>query len=170
MKFFLIESDEELVFTQFLNFYKHIEWKQLGTWDIPRLNSFSVSLTGDAEFLDIITKPILMLSKEFSEIVQIYDATITFKYATLYDAKVNRHMTYGMPHLEIVDCLLPESELSLERRILKRVILRREAVYGRTLFQLAEVEGRYYVASLELVESAFRREVNGLKITEVELV
>jgi len=170
MKFFLIEADSRMGQTRFLDWHNNTNHNQLETFDFPRLTNFSVSLTGDSEFLDIISAPRIMLSKEFSMLVQMYDEAISFKYATLYDAKNKRHMTYGLPCLELVDCLSSQSRLDQAKDLTGSVVLRKEAVRGRTLFQIDGVKTHYYVASLELVESAFRREVRGLKVSEVELV
>ena len=137
---------------------------------MPRLNSFVVSLPDYADFMDIVSHPYFMISKEFSNLVRMYDETIQFKYAVLFDKNNRRHMTYGMPHLEVVDCLSPESELSRGGNKLFRAVLIKSVVRGRTLFQIGGVKNQYVAASLDLVENAFRREVMGLRICETELV
>ena len=138
--------------------------------DIPRLNKFSVSLSVNAVFVDIISHPYLMLSKKFADLVRLYDENIMFKYIMLYDKKNRRCMDYYMPQLEVVDCLAEDSEFNRDGSILLRAVLKRDALQYRALFQIGGVKNRYIAGSLELVESAFRREVLGLRIREVELV
>ena len=170
MKFFLLDADDKYAQPSFLNWFKEMNPKLQASWEIPQLNSFSVSLSETADFMDIVSHPYFMLSKEFANLVRLYDETISFRYVILHDQKNKRHITYHMPHLELVDCLAKESELNRDNSVLRRTVLRKEAVWGRTLFQIGGVKNRYVAGSLELVESAFRREVLGLRIQEVEFV
>ena len=170
MKFFLLDADDRIEQPHFLDWHEKMRPKQQAAWDIPRLSNFAVSLSGDVDFMDIVSYPYFMISKEFSSLVRMYDETIKFKYAILFDKEHTRHLTYGMPRLEVVDCLSPESELNRDSSVLRRAVLRKDAVRGRTLFQVGGVKNRYVAASLDLVESAFRREVLGLRIRETELV
>lgn len=170
MKYFLLDADDKMEQPHFLDWYNEIRPKELAAWEIPRLNSFVVSLSSDVGFMDIVSYPYFMLTKEFYTLVQVYDNTIRFKYAVLYDRDNRRHLTYGMPYLEVVDCLADGSELNRDGSELWRAVLRKSAVQGRTLFQIGGVKNRYVVASMELVESAFRREVMGIRVRDVELV
>jgi hypothetical protein len=111
-----------------------------------------------------------MISKEFAGLVVMYDESAKFKYAILYDKENKRYKAYNIPLLEIVDCLSSQSELNRDGSVLRKTVLRKEAVDGRTLFQIGGVKNRYIAASLELVESALRREAMGLRIVEAPLV
>jgi len=170
MKFFLLDADDRIEQPHFLNWYKEMNPKQQAAWNIPRLNQFEVTLSSETDFMDIVSYPYFMLSKEFASLVQMYDESIHFKYAVLYDRKNRRHKTYSIPHLEVVECLSKESKLNRDDSVLQQAVLRREIVRNYTLFQIGGVKNRYIAASLELVESAFRREVRGLRIHEAELV
>ncbi|MDR0469905.1 MAG: hypothetical protein LBH09_08030 [Peptococcaceae bacterium] len=170
MKFFLLDADDRMEQPYFLNWYKEMDPKHQSAWEIPRLSSFAVTLSCDSIFMDIVSYPYFMLSEAFYNLVRIYDEIIKFNYATLFDTKNRRHKTYGMPYLEKVDCLSAESELNRDGSVLRRAVLREETVRGRTLFQIGGVKNRYVAASLELVESAFRREVTGLRLRETALV
>ena len=170
MRFFLLDADDQYTQPSFLDWYKEMNPKQQAAWDIPRLSKFSVSLSVNAVFVDILSHPYLMLTKEFADLVRLYDETIRFNYVMLYDKKNKRHMDYYMPQLEVVDCLAKDSEFNRDGSVLRRAVLKRGALRHRVLFQIGNVKNRYIVGSLELVESAFRREVLGLRIREVELV
>jgi len=170
VRFFLLDADDQYTQPSFLDWYKEMNPKQQAAWDIPRLSKFSVSLSVNAVFVDILSHPYLMLTKEFADLVRLYDETIRFNYVMLYDKKNKRHMDYYMPQLEVVDCLAKDSEFNRDGSVLRRAVLKRGALRHRVLFQIGNVKNRYIVGSLELVESAFRREVLGLRIREVELV
>ena len=170
MKYFLVDADDQYAQPSFLDWYKEMNPRQQAAWDIPRLSRFTVSLSVNAVFTDILSHPYLMLSKEFAGIVRLYDETINFKYVMLYDKKNRRYMVYHMPRLEAIDCLAEDSELNRDGSVLRRAVLKKAALRNRTLFQIGNVKNRYVVGSLELVESAFRREVLGLRVREVELV
>jgi len=169
MKFFFIESDSRTVQPHFLDWSDEITSKRLAAWDFPKLGSFDIELIDDVEFPDIVSFPCLMISKGFAQLVSLYDESIQFKYVILNDSKSQRHITYSIPRVKIVDCLSQESELDFDGNALKRTVLLRDAVQGRTLFQIGGVKKQYVVASLELVESAFRREIRGLRVIEVEM-
>ena len=170
MKYFLIDADDRIEQPCFLDWYEKMRPQRHAAWDIPRLNSFKVSLSCETDFMDIISYPYFMLSLEFANLVRMYDETILFKYAVLFDKENRRRMNYGMPLLETVDCLSEESELNRDNSVLRRAVFRKEAVHDYTLFQVGRVKSRYVAASLELVESAFRREVMGLRISEATIV
>jgi len=168
VKYFLLDADDQYAQPSFLNWYKEMNPKKQAAGNIPRLNKFSVSLSANAVYVDILSHPYLMLSKEFADLVRLYDETIMFKYVMLYDKKNQRHIDYYMPQLEVVDCLAEESEFDRDGYVLRRAVLKRAALRDRTLFRIGDVKRMYIVGSLELVESAFRREVLGLRIREVE--
>ena len=170
MKYFLLDADDQYAQPSFLDWYKEMNPKQQAAWDIPRINKFSVSLSNNAVIVDILSHPYLMLSKEFADLVRLYDETIMFKYVMLYDKKNRRHVDYYMPKLEVIDCLAEGSEFNRDGSVLRRAVLKKVALRDRSLFQIGGIKSRYIVGSLELVESAFRREVLGLRIREVELV
>jgi len=170
VKYFLLDADDQYAQPSFLDWYKEMNPKQQAAWDIPRLSKFSVSLSVNAVFVDILSHPYLMLSKEFADLVRLYDETIVFNYVMLYDKKNRRHTDYYMPQLEVIDCLAADSELNRDGSVLLRAVLTKAALRNRTLFRIGGVKNRYVAGSLELVESTFRREVLGLRISEVELV
>jgi hypothetical protein len=170
MKYFLIDADDRIAQPQFLNWCEEIDPKLHKAWTIPRLNSFVVSMYEDTDFMDILSRPYFMLSKPFYSLVLTYDKTIQIKYAIVSDREKRKNKVFGMPRLDVVDCLAEGSELNRGGNVLERAVFRREAIKGRTLFQVGGVKSRYIAASLELVESAFRREVMGMRVREVEIV
>jgi len=170
MKFFLLDADDRNEQPHFLDWYEQINPMQYASWTFPRLNSLAVSLSEDADFMDIISYPYFMLSKEFANLVRMYDDTIQFKYAVAHDLKNKRHFIYSIPLIEVIDCLSPESELNRDSSVLRHVVLRRATVREHTLFKIGGVKNCYIVGSLEFLESAFRREVTGLRIREILLV
>jgi len=170
MKYFLLDADDRIEQPHFLDWYNEMNPKKQAAWEIPRLNSFMVSLSAETDFMDIISYPYFMISSGFANLVRAYDETIQFKYAVVFDRENKRHMTYSMPLLKVVDCLSEESELNRDGSVLRKAVLRRYAIRDYTMFQIGGVKNRYIAASLELVESAFRREVQGLRIREAALV
>ena len=59
-----------------------------------------------------------------------------------------------------------KSELSKNRLEITKGILQAEKTEGCPVFRLGGTERSYILASLEFVESAYRREVNGMRIKE----
>ena len=170
MKFFHVEANDQIAQPRFIDWFNEMNPQQLVARDISQISRFTVSLHAGAIFTDIISYPYFMISDGFASLVSMYDESIQFRHVVLNDKENRRFMAYNIPLLEEIDCLSQESELNRDGSVLLKTVLLREVVKGRSLFQIGGVKNRYVVSSLELVESALRREALGLKITEVPLV
>jgi len=170
MRYFLIYADQKNPQPRFLDWY---EQQRPGNWwnrDIydslePR-SHFKVELNQELEFMDLIQHPYFMVSKEFASLIQMYDAAIAFKMAILFDKKNKRTALYQIPRLPVVDCLSELSELSRDKSEIEKGVLLEAQVRGRPIFRIKGVSRKYVVANLELVESAYRRKVMGMRIQE----
>ncbi|MDE6847447.1 MAG: hypothetical protein K2J99_17005 [Lachnospiraceae bacterium] len=116
--------------------------------------------------MDIISSPIFMVSKEFANLIRMYCPGIKFKYMVLFDERNRRASSYQIPALPIIDCLDEDSEVSRDGHMITKGILCGYKTGGVPIFRLEGAEGRYIMANLEFIESAYRREVRGMGIEE----
>ena len=89
-----------------------------------------------------------------------------FKYMVLYDEKSGRACSYQIPRLEEIDCLNESSEVNRRGNRIIKGILDGKKTEEVPIFRLKALDGHYIMASLAFVESAYRREVRGMRIEE----
>lgn len=123
-------------------------------------------MDGEILFPDIISSPCIMVSKEMANLIRMYCPNIKFKYMVLFDEDNKRAVSYQVPNLAEIDCLDEDSELSSNGNIVIRGILRGDKTEKLPIFRLKGAGGRYVMANLTFVESAYRREVRGMGIEE----
>lgn len=172
MRYFRIYADQQNPQPGLLDLYSRIKPGRTEREiyeGLKRQNSFQAELNREVSFLDILCHPCFMVSKEFANLIRIYCSGIGFKYVTLFDQVNKRLARYQIPDLPEIDCLDVESEWNRDRSILITGILKEERISGVPIFRLGgknRMSGHYIVANLEFIESAYRREVTGMRIEE----
>lgn len=170
MRYFRIYADKQNIQPRFLN------WNSLvrpGIWqggqifgELDIRNNLKVELDKEIEFMDIISEPCFMVSKEFANLIRLYSPGTRFRHMILFDEENRRAVSYQIPDLPEIDCLCEDSELSRDGSVIKKGILYEARIGECPIFRLKGAKGRYIIASLEFVESAYRREVIGMRIEE----
>ena len=170
MRYFRIYVDEKNIQPRFLNWYSLVRpglWEHGQVYEeLGRKNYMKVELDEEIRFMDIINSPCFMVSKEFSNLIRLYCPKMRFKHMVLFDEKNVRTAFYHIPGLPEIDCLDEDSELSRDRSMIKKGILRGDRIRGESIFRLKGTKGNHVIASLDFVESAYRREVMGMEIEE----
>ena len=171
MRYFKIYVDEKNIQPRFFNWHSLIRpgiWEQGQVYEnLSERNYIKVELAEEIQFMDIISNPCFMVSKEFSNLIRLYSPEVHFKRIVLFDEKNSRTASYYIPGLPGVDCLDEGSELSRDRSMIKKGILRGDRIKGESIFRLVGTKGNHIIASLDFVESAYRREVSGMEIEEL---
>lgn len=169
MRYFMIYADKKNPQPRFVDWYTKMRPGRSDSQiyeELSRQNHFQIELNGEISFMDMICHPCFMVSKEFAALIRVYSPEIQFKYATLYDKKNRRSLFYQIPNLPELDCLDEKSEVSRDRSVIMKGILKKEKILTHSIFRLGGIKGRYIVADLNFVESTFRREVMGMRIEE----
>lgn len=169
MRYFRIYADDKNPQPRFLNWYNKIRPGRSDSQmyeDLSMQNHFQVELNEEIPFLDIICHPCFMVSKEFAALIRLYNPEVRFKYATLFDKANRRTAYYQIPNLPELDCLDVRSKLSRDKSEIITGVLKEEKIQMCPIFRLGEVKGRYIMGDLKFVESAYRREVMGMRINE----
>lgn len=111
-----------------------------------------------------------MVSKEFADLIRLYSPNMKFKNIYLFDSVNQRTAVYLVPDLPEIDCLHEDSELSRNKGEIINDILLGEKIQNLSIFRLGTIETDYIIANLEFVESAYRREIRGMKIKEFRVL
>lgn len=170
MRYFRIYADNRNVQPQFRGWYSLVRpgmWQHGQVYErLEERNCLKVELNKEIRFMDIISSPCFMVSREFSNLIRLYSPEIRFKHVVLFDEQNGRTASFQIPGLPEIDCLDEDSELSRDRSIIEKGILRGDRLRGEPIFLLEGTSGNHVMASLDFVESAYRREVRGMGIEE----
>ena len=170
MRYFRIYTDDRNPLPRILNWNSLVKpgrrTEQSIYEALGRNNYLKVELNGECQFMDILCYPCFLASKDMADLIRLYCPNTRFKNMFLYDEANQRTAHYLVPQLEEIDCLHERSELSRDKSEITRGILVKERIEGHPIFRIGQIEGRYTIANLEFIESAYRREVRGMKIEE----
>lgn len=169
MRYFSIYADDGNPQPRFLDWYTKVKPGRSDHEiysEISGQNHFQVDLNKEIPFMDLISHPYFMVSKEFAALIRLYNPHIQFKYATLFDKTNGRTAFFQIPNLPEVDCLHKKSEISKNKSEIINGVLTKENLPSYPVFRLGGIKGRYIIANLEFMESAYRREVTGMRMEE----
>lgn len=103
------------------------------------------------------------------KIIEKYDPEILFKTVPLIDLKYKKQGNYYMPIFEEVECLSEKAELNLNKTVVKKIILDKEKIKNKKIFEIKESEKTLVVVRLEVAESLLRREFKGMSLKRLEV-
>lgn len=89
--------------------------------------------------------------------MELYEPNMDYRQIVLIDKKKNKAVQYFMPHLQIVDCLGEGTVFNMDHSELKQIVLDKNKIPDKTIFQLDRVSSRYVVVNLNVLESFLRR-------------
>lgn len=169
MRYFRIYADERNIQPNILNLNSPLElnvrrkriYEELG-----QRNYLNVKLDKEISFMDVISNPFFMVSKDFADLIRMYCPEMEFKHMILFDVRNRRAAFYQIPMIPEIDCLDEGSKWSRDGSMVIKGILYENRTGGAPIFRLKDTKGRCIMACLELVESAYRREVRGMGIEE----
>lgn len=135
---------------------------------LPQRELIWIRSNKDTVFTDIISFPFLLVSQRLRDIIKKYEPHTVFKEIVLLDGDNELVGLYFLPILDEVQCLAETSELSLDKSVIKRGVLKSRLAAGHDIFRIAGLKNTHYAVSLDLAESMIRRGVRGLGLTLLE--
>ena len=117
---------------------------------------------------DIISNPNFFVSEKVKRVINKYDNKIKFKQVILLDVIRSEAEVYYLPILKFINCLSEESEIV--RNTIKRCVIKKDLIKDEKIFRIGDVNKRYIVARLDLVESILRRGSRGIKLEKIEVI
>ncbi len=170
MKYFLIEMDEKNKIPYNINKNHIIDVRMLIREDFDRLpmwNIVEMDFPREGFFPDMICSPFLLLSEIYLKTVMMYQIDVLFKGIKLWNKESGINATYMLTILDELECMSDKTQFnSVGNRILK-LVLDKEKVASKAVFRFKECDKNGIIGRMDFVESILRREVKGIKLTEI---
>ena len=172
MKYFFLTADKGNALPHITNLHQQIDVRHLNKQDAHRLSRFITLQVHpnpglETFYADVLTHPLFIVTKGIAEVMSLYDASIDYKVAALFDLEARIGKTYFVPILDQIDCLAEGTELNLDRRVIRRAVIDPDRTLGKAIFKLAGVKNTYIVVRLDFVESILRRQAAGISLEEI---
>lgn len=168
MKYFILSNGENNPFPEVINWSQTIDVRKLTRTEYQKLPNFTLlnaKIGLDGIFPNFIEKPILLFSREAMEVISLYDTSIPFLFAALFDTRKGECSSYFCPVLEEEKCLARQLKPGQ-----RDIILNREKMSGFPLFRVKTGMGSATIIRMDLAESLLEREAVGIGLKEVCLV
>lgn len=161
MKYYLIKESDQIKNTpHIMNWMKKIDERNI-TWGrynkIPKITTLYVQDNNFIVFPDVLSRPFFLITDKLHDILELYEPNMDYRQIVLIDKKKNKAVQYFMPHLQIVDCLGDGTEFNMDHSELKHVVLDKNKMPDKAIFQLDGVTNRHVVVNLNVLESFLRR-------------
>ncbi|OCA96885.1 imm11 family protein [Clostridium beijerinckii] len=173
MDYFLLKQDERYANTpRLIDIFKKIDVRNINFFKAHKIEDiivFKVNTSEGSEFLDILDNQLFLISKPMREIIEKYDSGILFKTLALIDNLHNKQVNYYLPIVEEIEALSENSELNLNKTVVRKLILNKEKIQGRKIFKIKESLKPLIIVRLDIAESLLRRNFKGIKLERVEV-
>lgn len=174
MKYFLIETDDKITPTpKLIRWFDKLDVRDIhikSAYKLPDRELIFIESNLETVYVDIISKPVFLMSEKAKKIVNMYEPRTIWKELVLLDKGKGKVSRYFLPVFEEVDCLGDGSVFNLDHSELKRIVLIRNKISEHNIFQIAGVKKQYIIGNLDIVESLLKRNLVGVGITEVETI
>ena len=173
MDYFLLKQDEEYTNAPVLmDAFNRLDVRNINLLNAHKIDDiiiFNVKADEETEFLDILDKRLFLISEGMKKIIEKYDPGILFKTTPLIDLSYERQGNYYLPIFEEIECLSEKAELSLNKTVVKKIILDKEKIKEKKIFKIKESEKTLIVVRLDVAESLLRREFKGMCLKRLEV-
>lgn len=170
MKYFLIETDEGNRCPYSINKNHAIDVRNLTGQNMDKLSLWNVvemDFPDEGFFPDLICSPWLLVSESFIKTIKMYQSETLDVGMKLWDKKSGINKTYFFPLLREVECLSDKCEYNSVRNRIIKLVLDRGKVGDLAVFRIKGYERKCLVGRMDFVESILRRNIAGVKLTEV---
>ncbi|MBU3179541.1 hypothetical protein KPL47_25110 [Clostridium estertheticum] len=173
MDYFLLKQDERYTNTlRLIDVFKKINMKNLNLLNAHKIEDmiiFNVNADDNCEFLDVLDSQLFLISDELKKIIEKYDRDILFISLPLIDGLHDRQENYFLPIFEEIEALSDKTELGLDKRIIKNIILSKKKIKGKKIFRIKESTKPLIVVRLDVAESLLRRSFKGIKLERLQV-
>ena len=173
MEYFLVETDKKNRIPYGINVNRAVDIRYANrnmAYKIPNCCVVDMKTPMEVFFPDILTEPFLMVSEEAAQVIEMYEPETVFKTIYLLETESELHATYFMPFVEEVECLSEQTKRSRGGTELYEIVLRKDAVAGKTVFRIAGFTHPYLIVRLDALESMLRRDISGIRLKELSTV
>lgn len=172
MKYFLIETDDKNRIPYGINKNRAIDVRLLSREKLntfPLWNVVEMNFPEEGFFPDIICSPFILLSEDCIKTVMMYQKDIICKGIKLWDRESGENATYFLTILDELECISDKTQYnSMGNRILK-LVLDQEKIRDNAVFKVKGFASNSFVGRLDFIESILRRDVRGIRLTEIDV-
>ncbi|MNI92322.1 hypothetical protein D3C73_1500980 [compost metagenome] len=76
---------------------------------------------------------------------------------------------YYIPFVERLAAVHPESEWNLDQSVLRKLVLRADAIRGHKIFRIQESAIPMIIVRLDIAESILRRDYTGIALEQIQV-
>lgn len=174
MKYYRIEQDEKIHhLPQMMNWFNVINERYLHKGYYHMIQDKTVIYIRhdeDVVFPDVIIYPFQCITELIKKKIAQYEPNMGFRTLFLVDKNNKNFQKYFIPFLSEYDCMHNKSITNPDRSKINKIVLNKAKIpHSKSIFLLAGVNTRCVIARVDLVEGILRKDVYGLKLTNVEL-
>lgn len=167
MKYFILGNHGDNPFPRVVNWYQILDIKKMNRnsyQELPEFFLLDMKLDMNSFIPDIIVFPFLLLSHAAMEIVSLYDSSIPFRFAALFDTQKKSCVSYYCPIMEEEDCVVETNDTGDQKMRLDR-----GKMMGIPLFCVNICGEKRTIIRMDLAESLLMRDAIGVELQEIEL-
>lgn len=142
-----------------------LEWAESSSLpDEESVLQFYVS--GDADYIDYIGHPVSIVSEQLKEILDIYQAGLSWKLIVFADIQRMQQTRYWLANPPDLMCLSPLSEYHRDGT-LRKIIVDENAVENHKIFKVQNAN-HHIIVDLDVAECILKFNLTGLKLQKVD--
>ncbi|MCA1295681.1 hypothetical protein LBW89_21980 [Paenibacillus sp. alder61] len=173
MEYFTLQQDERYTsFPILKELHKKIDFRHINRIQphhLPDTTLFHVQAEAEADDLDVLSTQLFLVSERLKPLIEMYEPDCLFKLIPLIDMIHNKQAIYYLPIFQEIEALSPRSEFTVDRSVIKRLVLQEDKLQGKRIFRVAESVKPLIVVRLEVAESILRRDLVGISLKRVEV-
>jgi hypothetical protein len=174
MRYFVLEHDSRISDIPYpKNFHKIIDVRKVsaeGGGQIPLRSLIQLQPSKTTVFPDVLCQPVILLTQDAKSVVDIFCEHIVYSQIVYLDQQHAQTQLYYMPMLETIDCNSPTSEFTNKGKgSFSKVVLLKNSIGGKTIFQVKNTTQRVIVIRLDLAENLLACGYRGFTLTEAEI-
>ncbi|MCT4509031.1 MAG: hypothetical protein N4A48_09785 [Tepidibacter sp.] len=173
MDYFLLKQDQRYTKTpSIIELARKIDKRNINQLNAHKIEDTTIlNIKADSEcyFLDILDRQIYLISDTLKKLFEKYEPDIIFKRIAFIDTKKQKQKNYFLPIFEEIEALSSNSEFTLDKSVIKKVILDEKKINNRKIFKIKEGTKTLIVVRLDVAESILRRDFIGIHLEKLEI-
>ena len=172
MKYFMLETNEKNRIPYGINKNRAVDIRLLTGEDMGRLplwNILEMDFPREGFFPDLLCSPCLLVSHAMLKTMLMYQPDIPYKGVKLWDRKNGANATYFLTVPDRVEAMSGRSEFNTVGNRIRKLALDKGKTADLAFFRLEGMDRNCMFGRMDFVESLLRRDVRGIRLSEVEV-
>ena len=173
MKYYLLKNEEGNAIPTLLHYNRRREAERGRMEKKIRLEEslvMTMRLGRDFVYPDVMASPLFLLSQKAARLLSFYEEKLAFLPIVLFgEGDSLEWAVYQRPLLEKRDVLSEQSVWTKDKKDVRTIVLNREKVREKSIFQIGRVFSTYIILRMDLAESLLDRGAIGIGLQEVQV-